>query len=434
MDPLATRQLGQTDVRVTQLGLGGASIGSLGRWVPEEDALATVRQGWDEGLRLFDTAPWYGRGLSELRMGAGLRDAPRDGYVLSTKVGRWLRSPVDHATFDPAPWVGGKFEVVFDYTYDGIMRSYEQSLQRLGVETYDLAVIHDLDFAYHRNEPAVAAYEAQLLGSGWRALDELRRSGLIKAHRCRDQREGHAATLARTHGPRLLPRRPALHAARPGRPRRRVPGPRGARIGVIIGAVFASGILATGPVEGATYAYGPASQEIKGKTARIAAVCERHGVPLAAAALQFPLGHPQSRRSSPGRSAAHVHATWRRSAGHPGRPVGRAQARGPAPPRGARPRMTPFVVETAADPPRLRSGDGPAHLAPPSSGATDRADRHAATRPDGRIGYLDDGRVFRSVDDRGVKATDVRLPMTPRPAGRWRPSSWSSEVSRSTRP
>ena len=300
MDPLATRQLGRTDVRVTQLGLGGASIGSLGRWVPEEDALATVRQGWDEGLRLFDTAPWYGRGLSELRMGAGLRDAPRDGYVLSTKVGRWLRSPVDRATFDPAPWVGGKFEVVFDYTYDGIMRSYEQSLQRLGVETYDLAVIHDLDFAYHRNEPAVAAYEAQLLGSGWRALDELRRSGLIKAIGAGiNEKVMLPRWLERTDLdfflvalPYTLLDQEVLDAEFPALAER--------GIGVIIGAVFASGILATGPVDGATYAYGPASQEIKDKTARIAAVCERHGVPLAAAALQFPLGHPQVAAVIPG--------------------------------------------------------------------------------------------------------------------------------------
>src|SRR5438552_14974015 len=127
MDPLATRQLGRAGVTVTQLGLGGASIGSMFQRVPEEDGVATVRQGWAEGLRLFDTAPWYGRGLSELRMGSGLRDVPRDQYVLSSKVGRWLRVPVDRVTFDRSPWIGGNpFAVVFDYTYDGIMRAYEQ--------------------------------------------------------------------------------------------------------------------------------------------------------------------------------------------------------------------------------------------------------------------------------------------------------------------
>jgi D-threo-aldose 1-dehydrogenase len=301
MDPLATRELGRTGVHVTQLGLGGASIGSMYDRVPEEDALATVRQGWAEGLRLFDTAPWYGRGLSELRMGAGLRDVPRDEFVLSSKVGRWLKSPADRATFDPSPWRGGNpFAIVFDYTYDGIMRSYEQSLQRLGVATYDLAVIHDLDFWHHGSEARVAAHEANLLASGWRALDELKRAGLIRAigagineramlNRWLDRVDLDFFLVAL---PYTLLDQAVLDDEFPKIAER--------GIGVIIGAVFSSGILATGPVEGATYAYSPAPPEIMERVRRIAAVCARHDVPLAAAALQFPLAHPSVAAVIPG--------------------------------------------------------------------------------------------------------------------------------------
>jgi D-threo-aldose 1-dehydrogenase len=301
MDPLATRELGRTGVRVTQLGLGGAPIGSMAVRVSEDDALATVHQGWAEGLRLFDTAPWYGRGLSEIRMGAGLRDFPRDEFVLSSKVGRWLKPPADRATFDTSPWIGGNpFAIVFDYTYDGIMRSYEQSLQRLGVSTYDLAVIHDLDFWHHASEAKVAAYEAQLMASGWRALDELKRGGLIKGigaginekvmlDRWMDRVDLDFFLVAL---PYTLLDQEVLDSEFPRIAER--------GIGVIIGAVFASGILATGPVEGARYAYAPASPEILDKTARIADVCARHGVPLAAAAMQFPLGHPAVAAVIPG--------------------------------------------------------------------------------------------------------------------------------------
>jgi D-threo-aldose 1-dehydrogenase len=301
MDPTETRELGRTGVRVTRLGLGGASIGSLFLRVPEEDALATVRRAWDEGIRLFDTAPWYGRGLSELRMGAGLRGRPRDEFVLSTKVGRWLKPPADRATFSTAPWLGGNpFAVVFDYTYDGIMRAYEQSLQRLGVATYDLAVIHDLDFGRHGVEANVAAYEAQLTGSGWRALDELKRAGLIRAIGAGiNDRVMINRFLDRTNLDFFLVAMPYTlldqDVLADEFPRLEERG-----IGVIIGAVFASGILATGAVEGATYGYAPATAEVLDRVRAIQRVCDRHGVPLAAAAMQFPLAHPSVAAIIPG--------------------------------------------------------------------------------------------------------------------------------------
>src|SRR5213593_4308899 len=135
MTPLADatikrRRLGRTSVEVGILGFGGATIGGIGAPVTEAHAQATLQAAWDAGLRYFDTAPWYGRGLSELRVGALLREYPRDEFIVSTKVGRVLRAPRDPAKFDLAQWPGGlRFEVQFDYSYDGILRAYEDSLQ-----------------------------------------------------------------------------------------------------------------------------------------------------------------------------------------------------------------------------------------------------------------------------------------------------------------
>src|SRR5207245_7048977 len=127
-------RLGRTRVEVTTLGFGGATIGGIGGRVSEAQAAATLEAAWDAGVRYFDTAPWYGRGLSELRVGRLLREQPREEFVVSTKVGRILRSPADLTTFDRSPWPGGgPFEVQFDYTYGGILRAYEDSLQRLGL-------------------------------------------------------------------------------------------------------------------------------------------------------------------------------------------------------------------------------------------------------------------------------------------------------------
>lgn len=303
MDPSTRRTVGQTGVEVTQLGFGGASIGELFARVSEEDALASVRAAWDAGIRYFDTAPWYGRGLSELRTGAGLRDRPRDEYILSTKVGRWLRAPADPVSFSTAPWMGGvRFEVVFDYTYDGIMRSYEQSQLRLGLARYDLAIIHDLDLLYHAPEQRLAAYFGQLATSGFRALSELKASGLIRGigagintlgliPRFLDLFDMDFFLVAM---PYTLLHQEVLDEEFPHCVERGV--------GFIIGAVFQSGVLATGAVDGAHYNYAPAPPDILEKVRRIEAVCARYAVPLAAAALQFPLGHPSVASVIPGAS------------------------------------------------------------------------------------------------------------------------------------
>ena len=176
----ARRRLGRTNVHVSVLGFGGATIGGIGAPVSEAQAQATLETAWAEGVRYFDTAPWYGRGRSELRVGRLLREQPRAEFVISTKVGRILRAPATLATFDGGPWLdGGPFEVQFDYTYDGILRAYEDSLQRLGLARIDLAIVHDLDLGYHAPQARWDALMGQLITGGWRALDELRSAGVI---------------------------------------------------------------------------------------------------------------------------------------------------------------------------------------------------------------------------------------------------------------
>jgi len=308
MDPTATRTLGTSGVEVTQLGLGGASMGELFHKVPEEDAIAAIHAAWDAGIRYYDTAPWYGRGLSELRYGSGLRGRPRDEYVLSTKIGRWLRAPVDPDTFDGSPWVGGgPFEVVFDYTYDGIMRAYEQSQLRLGLARYDLAVIHDLDNLYHGTGARLDAYFMQLATSGWRAVLELKGGGQIRGvgagindlgliPRFLDLVDLDFFLIAM---PYTLLRQEILDKELPACVER--------GIGFVIGAPFQSGILATGSAGAGNADYGAPTPELLTRVKGIEAVCARHEVPLAAAALQFPLGHPSVASVIPGaRTAAHV--------------------------------------------------------------------------------------------------------------------------------
>src|SRR3954447_6969501 len=167
MNPLAARTLGRTGVALTQLGFGGAPLGDLFTRVSEADATATIQAAWDAGLRYYDTAPWYGRGQSEHRVGRFLYSRPRRDFVLSTKVGRILNAPRNREWFDTGFGTGAlPFAPVFDYSDDGIMRAAEDCLQRLGMPRIDLLVIHDLDFWHHQTEPKVQAYLAQLVTGG----------------------------------------------------------------------------------------------------------------------------------------------------------------------------------------------------------------------------------------------------------------------------
>jgi D-threo-aldose 1-dehydrogenase len=301
---LTSRRLGQTALQLPVLGFGSAHLGELYRMVPEEESRATLAAAWDHGIRFYDTAPWYGRGLSEHRLGGFLRTLPRDQFQVTTKVGRTLHRPADPTTFDRGPWTGGlNFEVHFDYSYDGVMRSYEQALQRLALDTVDALVIHDLEAMFHGEK--TAGYRRQLTeGGGIRALQELKSGGQIKAYgmgvNTDDALDNVAAGLdldfLLVAMPYTLLDQRALHH---GMARCVERG-----IGVIIGAPYASGILVTGSGAGATYAYGKATPEVQAKVQGIERVAAAHGVTLASAALQFVLAHPAVASVIPGAARA----------------------------------------------------------------------------------------------------------------------------------
>jgi D-threo-aldose 1-dehydrogenase len=301
VDPLTCRKLGRTDVEVTQLGLGGAGLGDLFDIVDDRDADATLRTAWDAGIRYYDTSPWYGRGQSEHRFGRALYRRPCADYVLSTKVGRLFRAVHDAEHFEHGYWRGGlTFRHHFDYSYDGVMRSFEDSLQRLGVPRIDLLLIHDLDHGHHGSDASVTAYLTELHNGGWRALTTLKEAGLIRGI--------GAGINERDMIPRLLDLldldfflvampytlldTDVLDSDFP------LCVARG--VGFVVGAPFASGVLATGAVQGARYRYAEATPEVMAKVTRIEVVCDRHNVPLTAAALQFPLGHPSVAAVIPG--------------------------------------------------------------------------------------------------------------------------------------
>jgi D-threo-aldose 1-dehydrogenase len=293
MNPTDMRKLGKTDVSLTQLGFGGAPLGELFVRVDEATAAATLQAAWDAGVRYFDTAPYYGRGLSEIRTGRFLDNQPRSEFVLSSKVGRWFFPPARPDEFDTGFWAGGlRFDHVHDYSYDGLMRSYEQSQMRLGMNRIDLLLIHDLDFWFHTTEAKVAAYLGQLFASGWRALDQLRAHGLIRGVGAGINELGMMPRFLDMVGVDFF-----LVALRYTLMEQEVletefPYCERAGVGVVVGGVYNSGITATGPVAGAKYNYADATPDVLERVRRIEAVCKAHGAPLAAAALQFPLAHP----------------------------------------------------------------------------------------------------------------------------------------------
>ena len=301
MDPRETRILGKSGLEVPQLGLGCSALGSLFHHVTEADAHATIGAAWDAGVRYFDVAPWYGRGLSELRVGGGLRYRPREDFILSTKVGRWLKAQDRGSGTDLGPWASPlAFDVAFDYSYDGIMRSYEQSQLRLGLPWVDVAVIHDLDAWFHQPDAQVEAYLDQLATSGWRAIEELKASGLIKAIGAGINLPGFMPRFLERLDldfflvalPYTLLRQDVLDHEFPACVERGV--------GFVIGTPFQSGILASGASSGARLDYTePQSADLE-KVRAIEAVCARHDVPIAAAALQFVFGHPSVATVVPG--------------------------------------------------------------------------------------------------------------------------------------
>lgn len=299
MEPIELKTLAETEAVVTKLGLGGAGLGDLAEILDEDLAQQVLQAAWDGGIRFFDTSPFYGSGKSEHRMGHFLRQQPRAEFVISTKVGRVFRAPAAGSNGglqprgEPTSFAGAlPFEFYYDYSYDGIMRSYEDSLQRLGLSSIDLLLIHDLDFWFHKTEPLVTAYLAQLATSGWRALEELRSSGAIKGVGAGINQVGMIPRFLDLVDLDFFLVALTYNLLDQGSLAEEFPRCAKAGVGIVGGAIFASGILATGPVEGATFNYEPATPEMLEKTRRIEAVCRAHDTPLAAAAMQFPLAHP----------------------------------------------------------------------------------------------------------------------------------------------
>ncbi len=294
MDPFLTRNVGKTAFEVTQLGMGGASLGDAREAIPEPQAEAALDAAHSGGIGYFDTSPWYGNGKSELRFGRVLRTKPRSSFVISTKVGRVYLRPAEPDTYVHPRWLGGlPFEPRFDYTHDAVLRSYETSLARLGLNRVDALLIHDLDPRHQQSEEGVRRGLDQLdSGCGYRALADLKARGEIKAIGAGVNHVGMIPRFLERFDidfflvamPYTLMEQDALDGELQLCAER--------DISIVIGAPFASGILARGPAAGALYRYNPAEPDVIEKAQRIAAVCARHGVPLGAAALQFPFGHP----------------------------------------------------------------------------------------------------------------------------------------------
>jgi D-threo-aldose 1-dehydrogenase len=290
MIPSQKKKFGRIDLAVTAFSFGTAPVGNFLKAISETESQAMFETAWDAGVRLYDTAPMYGHGLAELRTGHYLRWKPRDEYVLASKVGRVLK-PAKRETIDFAPWAdAAPFSMHFDYSYDGTMRAFEDSLQRLGLERMDLCFIHDID-RFTRGDEQPEVFKKAMDGC-WRALEKLRDEHVVKAigvgvnewdvcYEALKQRDFDGFLLA---GRYTLLEQEALNGFLP------LCQERGAA--VLVGGGFNSGILATGARPGAKYNYSPAPAAVLEKVASIEKVCAEYRVPLPAAALQFVTAHP----------------------------------------------------------------------------------------------------------------------------------------------
>ena len=292
MPKISQRNIADTGIEIDTLGFGCAPLGNLYKCISDADAMDVLSAAWDAGFRYFDTAPHYGQGLSERRVGDYLRQFHDQNYLLSSKVGRLLR-PAGYATerhgyVSPMP-----FDFYYDYSFDGIMRSFEDSLQRLGLECIDILYMHDIGTMTHGD--INYGYFKTAMDGGYRAMDELRSDGRVKAiglgvnewqvcEEALDYGDWDCFLLA---GRYTLLEQEALNTFLPKCEKR--------NCSIIIGGAYNSGILARG-VRGSgphLYDYVDASDHVISKVAKIEAVCDLFDVPLAAAALQFPLAHPK---------------------------------------------------------------------------------------------------------------------------------------------
>jgi len=274
---LERARIGRTDVEVTRLGLGTAPLGGWPQALPREQALATVERAWELGIRLFDTAPLYGYGLAETLLGEALSQKPRDEFVLSTKVGRLLVPGHPEPEFfkDALP-----FEPVFDFSREGVERSLRESYERLGLDRVDIALVHDPD-DHHR----------EALAGAFPALLDARADGRLRAIGAGMNRAEPLARFAGEveldcvlcAGRYTLFEQDSLDDLLPTAERRGV--------SIIGGGIYNGGLLVD-PTPGATYDYSPARPDVLARARRLQDTCDEFGVPLRAAALQFPLAHP----------------------------------------------------------------------------------------------------------------------------------------------
>jgi D-threo-aldose 1-dehydrogenase len=299
------RPLGRTKLKVTVLGLGTATLGNLYAPVTDADAAATLSTAFDSGINFVDTAPFYGHGWSEHRVGEAMRNRKRDDIVLSTKIGRLLHPK------DPSKGIDGgvfatvlPFEPMFDYSYDGVMRSLEDSLQRLGTHRVDVLLIHDVDRWTHGSQEASDRRIKELMEGGYKALVKLRDAGVVGAIGAGLNEWDTSQKLAEVSdldcfllaGRYTLLEQESLQTFLPLCVKR--------NIAIFLGGPYNTGILATGAVQGAMYNYAPAKPDILERVRKFEAVCKRHKVTLASAALQFPLAHPAVCSVIPGAKTA----------------------------------------------------------------------------------------------------------------------------------
>jgi D-threo-aldose 1-dehydrogenase len=290
MSTLQRRALARTGLKVSILGFGTAPLGDIYLQLDDRKAIATVERAFALGINLLDTSPLYGHGLAEHRSGTALRRVARKDIVVCTKVGRWM-DPF-HGRGDGSGFVGGQpHRAVIDYSYDGAMRSVEQSLLRLGTDRLDLLLIHDVDIWTH-GAAAIEARFREAMAGAYVALDRLRGEGVVagigvgvnEAEMCVRFAKAGSFDVMLLAGRYSLLEQPALTEF--------LPLAQQQGIGVLLGGVFNSGILATGAVRGAKYNYREAPAEVLAKVVDIDRICAAHDVALPTAALHFALGHP----------------------------------------------------------------------------------------------------------------------------------------------
>jgi D-threo-aldose 1-dehydrogenase len=281
-----TRQIGQTDVKTSVVSFGTAAIASIYVEVTDQAAREVLDAAWDAGVRYFDTAPHYGRGRGEARLGALLADKSRDEYVISTKVGRVLRPGAQLSEADgfvnPLP-----NDVHYDYSAKGFEESLASSFERLGTDHVEIVFVHDIGVVTHGDENA--RHMKDLLESGLPYLESLKQQGKIGAYGlgvnenevCVEVLKQHPLDVILLAGRWTLLDRTAEEEL--------IPLCREKGVSLVLGGIFNSGILATGPKEGAHFNYAPASAEILAQTQALLTKSEAHGVPLPTAALKFGL-------------------------------------------------------------------------------------------------------------------------------------------------